>query len=415
MNTNLPIGPTERPEPIKFAEPRRSDGIINPTLKEVEERTRRTVENIRIGMIQHHDPTNMLHGHSFGDKAKKTVEEAKGGAIVTKYDYEPSVVNQELLSQEVDAIIAGHDSSMPIAQAMVLAASEKKVGSDEFKYPELHKLKAIADDIVEENDGIILPGGSSIHPKFYGESLTEGEDPHHYDTSMRRTILEFCLINGARSQGKPLLGICRGHQAINVYFGGVLDRTTLRDSQSAKVRQAIAIPDQDPKFIKVPEKVYFNHKQIVTKVGIELECLVQLQTIADLEEEKKKIDQVLQEARENVEPGRDFYEEFGGEAIYDQAMEVIEKGEELKVEVDRLLKFLESEHVVLAVESKVGAPMIGVQFHPEIVQDDDTIAQSVATEENKKIIEDFVKYSETMRNKTLLLQEITEHFRKTHK
>ena len=65
--------------------------------------------------------------------------------------------------------------------------------------------------------GLILAGGEDVDPALYGQENTGcfGIDP-------RRDRQEFRLIEAYLEAGKPILGICRGHQVLNVYFGGSL-------------------------------------------------------------------------------------------------------------------------------------------------------------------------------------------------
>lgn len=66
-------------------------------------------------------------------------------------------------------------------------------------------------------DGLILCGGSDIHPKYYNEPI---------DGSVfideKRDETELLLLRAFIDAKKPVFGICRGHQLINVYFGGTL-------------------------------------------------------------------------------------------------------------------------------------------------------------------------------------------------
>src|SRR5262249_23141354 len=64
---------------------------------------------------------------------------------------------------------------------------------------------------------ILIPGGADIHPKFYNESVTNA-----LPGNMERDIIESALVRTALSEGKPLMGICRGHQMITVVAGGSL-------------------------------------------------------------------------------------------------------------------------------------------------------------------------------------------------
>ncbi len=64
-------------------------------------------------------------------------------------------------------------------------------------------------------DGLILCGGGDIHPKYYGEEINGSRE-----IDISRDEAEFKLMEAFVSTGKPILGICRGHQVLNVYFGG---------------------------------------------------------------------------------------------------------------------------------------------------------------------------------------------------
>jgi len=71
---------------------------------------------------------------------------------------------------------------------------------------------------VDDLDGLVLQGGSDVCPRTYGhEPLRpewEGDEP--------RDRYEIELIRAFVAAGKPVLGICRGAQILNVAFGGTL-------------------------------------------------------------------------------------------------------------------------------------------------------------------------------------------------
>lgn len=78
--------------------------------------------------------------------------------------------------------------------------------------------KSNCKQLVDLVDGLIAPGGHDVDPAFYGEEkldvcgeLFRFED--EYDMELIRETVK---------QGKPVLGICRGMQIINVLFGGSL-------------------------------------------------------------------------------------------------------------------------------------------------------------------------------------------------
>ncbi len=74
------------------------------------------------------------------------------------------------------------------------------------------------DDILDRIDGIVVQGGIDVSPLTYGENPTvESLDFH-----LTRDQFELKLIEKALERKIPILGICRGLQIINVYFGGTL-------------------------------------------------------------------------------------------------------------------------------------------------------------------------------------------------
>ena len=76
--------------------------------------------------------------------------------------------------------------------------------------------KAIAEML--QCDGLLLSGGEDMDPKYYGQAPTEkcGE------IVPRRDEVETKMLEAFFATGKPILGICRGEQLMNVYFGGAL-------------------------------------------------------------------------------------------------------------------------------------------------------------------------------------------------
>lgn len=66
-------------------------------------------------------------------------------------------------------------------------------------------------------DGLLLPGGGDIDPAYYGEEMNGSEEPDRELDKAQRDILDAFV-----KAKKPILGICRGMQLINIYFGGSL-------------------------------------------------------------------------------------------------------------------------------------------------------------------------------------------------
>lgn len=73
------------------------------------------------------------------------------------------------------------------------------------------------DEILRMCDGLFLMGGNDIHPKEYNEV-----DHSCILTEEARDRVEFMLIKKAIALKMPILGICRGFQAMNVALGGSL-------------------------------------------------------------------------------------------------------------------------------------------------------------------------------------------------
>ena len=67
--------------------------------------------------------------------------------------------------------------------------------------------------------GLILTGGEDVEPGLYGQ-----ENRACFGLDPERDRREFRLIEAYLQAGKPILGICRGHQVLNVFFGGSLNQ-----------------------------------------------------------------------------------------------------------------------------------------------------------------------------------------------
>lgn len=77
---------------------------------------------------------------------------------------------------------------------------------------------AEAGDYIDNVDGLLLSGGQGVTPALYGEEpLREVAE-----TDVYRDQFEIALVKAAVAAGKPILGICRGIQILNVALGGTL-------------------------------------------------------------------------------------------------------------------------------------------------------------------------------------------------
>ena len=83
--------------------------------------------------------------------------------------------------------------------------------------------------IYDRLDGVMLAGGVDVDPKTYGET----PHPALGNIDPDRDTVELHLARWALADGKPLLGLCRGLQVINVALGGSLHQDLASECPSA--------------------------------------------------------------------------------------------------------------------------------------------------------------------------------------
>lgn len=75
-----------------------------------------------------------------------------------------------------------------------------------------------AEEYAELADGLLLPGGScDVDPMRYGE-----ENRKSFSCDFDMDEMEIALVKAFAKRKKPIFGICRGHQILNVALGGTL-------------------------------------------------------------------------------------------------------------------------------------------------------------------------------------------------
>lgn len=76
----------------------------------------------------------------------------------------------------------------------------------------------ILEELVGTLDGFLLTGGQDVDPALYGAE----KSPACGETCPARDAMEPKLLRRTLDADKPVFGICRGIQLLNVYLGGTL-------------------------------------------------------------------------------------------------------------------------------------------------------------------------------------------------
>src|SRR5450830_212397 len=84
-------------------------------------------------------------------------------------------------------------------------------------------------DYAKHLDGLVLQGGADVSPQSYAQAATKPE----WNGDRVRDMYELELLHEFIEAGKPVLGICRGCQLINVAFGGTLYQDIATDVPTA--------------------------------------------------------------------------------------------------------------------------------------------------------------------------------------
>ncbi len=192
--------------------------------------------------------------------------------------------------------------------------------------PSLPELMSAA-EVAPRLDGLLLTGSpSNVAPDRYGEAgAPDAEGP--FDPG--RDAMTADLIRAMLDLGRPVFGVCRGFQEINVAFGGDLRRDTSRNPE--------LIAHHAPDGASLPQMFEHEHDVTLTEGGL-------------------------------------LRREFGRDRLHVNSVHfqgVSRLGEGLHVEARA------PDGLVEAVSARVnGAPVLAVQWHPEWRTNDNPDSQT---------------------------------------
>ncbi|MFP6558375.1 gamma-glutamyl-gamma-aminobutyrate hydrolase family protein [Paraburkholderia sp. B3] len=143
----------------------------------------------------------------------------------------------------------------------------------------LHPSNIRLRDYAKHLDGLLLQGGADVSPQTYAEVSARPEWPG----DRVRDMYELELLHEFVESGKPVLGVCRGCQLINVAFGGTLYQDIATDVPTASAhvserydqhRHAITFPSGSSLASMFPGRseaiVNSIHHQAVKSLGRDL-------------------------------------------------------------------------------------------------------------------------------------------------
>ena len=120
----------------------------------------------------------------------------------------------------------------------------------------------------EKFDGLILPGGGDINPARYHEKNKKGLSKNISNASDN---IQFAAFRRFREAGKPILGICKGMQLINVACGGTLYQNIGYGDHYRGSKKKISVSKESAfSYYRTHNRVVHWHHQAIHELGDDL-------------------------------------------------------------------------------------------------------------------------------------------------
>lgn len=154
--------------------------------------------------------------------------------------------NMKTLFQEVDFFIPQTNNLQPpkiglsanrkdglscIAETYIAAIL--KAGGSPVLIPVITDIEALV-AIVNDLDGLLLSGGGDLSPLY----LDEEPIPQLDEGDLIRDEYDLILLRLASNRQIPILGVCRGHQIVNMAFGGSLYQDIYSQSEKSLIQHS---------------------------------------------------------------------------------------------------------------------------------------------------------------------------------